>query len=159
MKNISKVKGKPNLYLHVNGTYYHRTTAGGKNTYTSLATQRQDQALKNQKALELRGFAAEQGLEVDEPSEPVTVVDVIKRYEQDGYPDRRGRRRADKLKDHDYRELPYCETLKEGFKGKLVNDDSAEKPLSCGKGAKSLVDNQGLAKAKPTEKGVFQQNQ
>jgi hypothetical protein len=122
MKNISKVKGKPNLYLHVNGTYYHRTTAGGKNTYTSLATQRQDQALKNQKALELRGFAAEQGLEVDEPSEPVTVVDVIKRYEQDGYPDRRGRRRADKLKDHDYRELPYCETLKEGFKGKLVND-------------------------------------
>jgi hypothetical protein len=32
MKNISKVKGKPNLYLHVNGTYYHRTTAGSKNT-------------------------------------------------------------------------------------------------------------------------------
>jgi len=128
MATIQKVPGERALYRnHDSGTYYARVFHEGGDTYRSLETTRIGQARERMDARRAAKAAARLGLALEPDSEArhFTVTSAINRYQQDGYPDKRGRARNDPAM-----EAACCVKLLEFFgKQPFLVDDLSQRVL------------------------------
>ena len=107
------------------GQYYERIRGSGRNTWQCLYTSKISEARQRLDAQRAARAAAKMGLEVEDPdAERVTVTAVIKRYQEDGYPDRNGIAR-----DRIGMEKDYCATLLSFFRDGQLADDLSPKVL------------------------------
>lgn len=100
------------LYREKNtGVYYDRVTAGGKDSFVSLRTTKVVTARRHLENRRLARTGAKLGLTVAPESSPgVTVGEVIRNYQRDGYPDRQ---RAARKPETQKAEEGYCNILLE----------------------------------------------
>ena len=121
MSRLQKVEGERALYCDPSsGIYYIRVFHDGQDTYRSLETTRLRQALERMDARRAAKAAAKLGLalEPDNATRSVTVAKVLQRYQDDGYPDKRGRKR-ERVGMEEYN----CKKLLDYFTtGNLVDD-------------------------------------
>ena len=97
MARLIKVDGERALYKDPSsGSYYVRVYYNGADTYRSLETTRIKEAIDRLDARRAAKAAAKLGLaiEPDAAGKAVTVAEVIRLYQTDGYPDKRGRPRT-----------------------------------------------------------------
>ena len=101
------------------GIYYERVTAGGKDTFISLRTTKVATARRELETRRLARTGAKLGLTVSPESlASVTVGEVIRNYQRDGYPDRQ---RAARKPETQKAEEGYCKILLE-FWDKILVD-------------------------------------
>ncbi len=117
MATLKKVPGERGLYVNPDsGTYFVRIQTDGRDTFLSLETTRKSIAINRRDARRAAKAAAKLGLAFEDPDEakpPLTVAEVIRKYQEDGYRDRKGRVRPDGR--HQAAEEAHCETLLEFF--------------------------------------------
>lgn len=125
IRRLKKVSGERCLYQDSrSGVYYIRIQKDGFDTYKSLETTQKRKALEGLDARRNAKIAAKFGLAID-PDEAAqqcqTVVEVIKYWEQNNYPDRHGNARTEGL--YLSAQVEYCDTLLTFFKqhGTLVS--------------------------------------
>ena len=110
------------------GSKYIRIRENGRDTFKSVGSSKITQAIKMRNTREAAKAAARLGIAM-EPTEAEkqakakamspSVSQAIKRYQDDGYPDKRGEPKAlDAI--HRIAEAKYCETLLEYFKGNTL---------------------------------------
>jgi hypothetical protein len=127
---LRKVEGERALYQDPNsGTYYVRIFYDGRDTYRSLETTRIAQARERMDARRAAKVASKLGLalEPDEPERAVTVNQVVRAYQEAGYPDKRGRERNDGP--HKRGQQDACVTLLQFFGDKALVEDLRPKVL------------------------------
>ena len=131
MSRYVKVEGERGLYQDPNsGVYYVRVQYGGRDTYKSLETNLKRKALEGLDARRQAKVAAKFGLalEPDEVARTSSVAEIIKKFQEAGYPDKRGRKREDGVYLRSQRD--YCDTLLTFFKDGTLTDDLRPKILS-----------------------------
>jgi len=131
MSRYVKVKGERGLYQDpTSGVYYVRVQYGGRDTYKSLETNLKRKALEGLDARRQAKVAAKFGLalEPDEPARTATVAEIIKKFQEAGYPDKRGRKRQEGAYLRSQKD--YCDTLLTFFRDGTVVDDLRPKLLS-----------------------------
>ncbi|MEY4199472.1 MAG: hypothetical protein RLZZ265_1212 [Verrucomicrobiota bacterium] len=120
MAALKKVPGERGLYRNPScGTYFVRIFHQGGDTYRSLDTARISEARQRMDARRAAKAAARLGLalEPDSAARAAGIRDVLQRYQDDGYPDKRGRPKALCRMERDN-----CAKLKEFFEeGWLVD--------------------------------------
>jgi hypothetical protein len=130
-KGPLKGNKEPGIYEDSAGRKFIRPrNANGQRPYLTLGTNSISEAIKKRDTRKVAQVAAKRGIAVD-PEEAaknasVTVYKMIKRYQQDGYPNKKGVARMAGI--HREGEKNYCETLLEYFNNDkpaldLVQDD------------------------------------
>jgi len=130
MSRLRKISGERGLYEDPNtGVKYIRIQSGGNDTYKSLGTRLKTQAINAMDARRAAKAAASLGiaLEPDEEAQAVTVAKVVRQYETDHFPDKKGCERADGP--HKRNEKDNCATLLAFFRDEALVDDLRPKLL------------------------------
>ncbi len=130
MSRLRKIRGERGLYEDPNsGVKYVRVQTGGRDTFKSLGTTLKTHAINAIDARRAAKAAASLGiaLEPDEIARGVTVAEVIRKYENEGFPDKKGRLRVDGS--HKRTERDNCATLLKYLGDKTLVDDLRPKLL------------------------------
>jgi integrase len=118
---LQKIQGEKLLYINEDGVYFLRKRGNGIDTDVSLDTTRKSKAVEARDAYLASRVASKVGIafEPNDRSRQVTVAEAIKRYREDGYPDKKGNPRQ--AGPHLRCETDACDTLLSFFKSDLVD--------------------------------------
>jgi len=118
---LEKIQGEKLLYINEDGVYFLRKRGNGIDTDVSLDTTRKSKAVEARDAYLASRVASKVGIafEPNDRAREVTVAEAIKRYREDGYPDKKGNPRQ--TGPHLRCETDACDTLLSFFKSDLVD--------------------------------------